>query len=363
MIKFLVGGNMKKNIAKIIITLLFSILLINGVEAKSIVEVDQDVKVTGDVESSRVVIGNNVSTEENVDGLSLVAANNANIKGSAPYAIYVGNMVTIESAIEKDLFIVANNANIGSEATISRDIYAFVNDMKINASGARNIKFIGSVLDLSGITVSGNVYANANEVIMDKNTVIEGKITCFDYTILTGKGEAKIGKVVEKTSKRIETVTLWDRIMSALTSAVSLFIVLAILIGLLPKVKSKMEKETLGGESILKTIAKGLLFLVAVPIICLLALFTLLLAPASLIAIALYAIVCYVSTGVASFIITSKLMSKYSKKNNPYINLLIGVVVVKLLALIPYVGSFIEFVFLLYGMGYIFKTCKEKIKA
>lgn len=353
---------MKNNIFKIMIYVLFSFLLITSVEAKSIIEADQEVKVKGEVDSSRVILGNNVTTEENVDGLSLVAANNANIKGSAPYALYAGNMLTIESTIEKDVFIAANSANIGSEAIIGRDIYAYANDMKINTSGARNIKFIGHTLDISGITVYGNVYANADEVIMDKDTIIEGKITCFDYTILTGKGEAKIGKIVEKTSERIDTVTIWDRIISALTSAVSLFIVLAILISIIPKAKTYIKKETFGFEEILKTIAKGLLFLVVVPIICLFALFTVLLAPASLISIALYVIICYISTGLAAFIIANKLMDKYSKKNNVYVNLLIGVIGIKLLGLVPYVGTFIEFVFLIYGMGYIFKTIKSKIK-
>ena len=354
---------MNKIIVKVMCTLICSFLVISGVQAKGVFKFDKDLNEKGTVDSSRVILGNNVTSEEDVDGISIIAANNANIKGSAPYALYVGNVITIESKIEKDLVVLGNSANISSDAEINRDIYAFVSNMKINASGARNIRFVGDTLDIRGITINGNVYANANEVLVDKNTTIEGKITCFDYTVIEGKGEATIGKIVEKESSNIEKISLWQRILNAIKSSISLFVVLAILISVLPKFKTKLEKEPLKVEESLKTIAKGLFVLIAVPIIALFTLCTGILAPLSLIVISLYAIICYISSGIAAYIVINKLISKYSKNMSPYISLLISVVVIKLIDLIPYVGSFITILFLLYGVGFIYQLVKSRVKA
>lgn len=353
-----------KNKVLILLSVFACLLLItSGVNAKSIVKVDKELNEKGEYDSSRLLIGNNVTSKEDVDGISAIVANNANIKGSANYALYIGNIMTIESSIDNDLFIAGNNVNISSEAKIERDIYAFASDMKINATDIRNVRYVGNSLDIRGITIKGDLYADANEIIMDKNTVVEGKITCFDYTIITGKGEAKIGKIVEKEKSKVERITLLNRLVDSAISALSLFVVLAIVVYLFPKVKTKVEKEQLDTENILKTIAKGLFALIIIPIAAFIALFTTFLAPLSLIVLVLYTIVCYVSSGVGSFIIADKIMSKYAKTTSPYIRLLVGIVVVKLLALIPYVGPFITILFMLYGLGFTYKLLKMKIKA
>ena len=290
-------------------------------------------------------------------------ANTASAKGSAEYAVYLGNIITVESKVEKDLFIAGNNANISSDAEIYRDIYACVNEMKINASGARNIRFIGNTLDIRGITVTGDIYADANEIIMDKDTIIEGKITCYDYTIISGKDEATVNKIVEKESRQEKRITIWQQILNSISSAISLFVVLIILIMAIPKLKASLDKEPMAVDECLKTVAKGLFVLIIIPIACIFALFTGILAPASLITGVLYIILCYVSGGLGAYIVINKLMSKYSKKNYIYINLIIAVLLVRLVKLIPYVGSIVTFIFLLYGMGFVYKQLKTKKKA
>lgn len=354
---------MKNKYIKLLCAFVLSLLVFGSVEAKGVVKVDQELNEKGEVDSSRVLIGNNVTTEENVDGISLVAANNASIKGEAPYALYVGNIITIESSIANDLFVVGNNVNITSDAKIDRDIYAFASDMKINSQNVRNVRFIGNTLDIRGVTITGNLYADSNEILVDENTTVEGKITCYDYTVIEGKGKAKIGKIVEKESSGIERISLWERVYTALKSSIALFIVMALVLYILPKFKTKMDKETLDVEGVLKTIAKGLFVLIVVPMGAMIALFTGILAPLSLIAISLYAILCYLAKGITAYIIANKIMTKYKKDMNPYISLLIGIPVIYLLGLVPYVGSLITIISLLYGIGFVYKLIKTKIKA
>lgn len=348
---------MRNKILSIVSLLLIPVLFTN-VSAKSVLEVDNNVKTTGVSESSRFVLGNNVNSSEEVDGISLILGNDINVKGSASYGVYSGNIIYINTTIENDLFIAGNTVNIGSDAQLGRDVYVIANDLKVNANIERNLRFAGGTLDISGVTINGNLYTAANEITMDEGTTITGKFMYDEEATLIGVDKASIGS--KKEYKRQSTTTIWDKIYKVLEGILAALVVMLVLFHFIPSFKAKLDKEKLETNELLKTMVKGAVALLIIPIIAFIALMTGTLTPLALIVFALYLIGLYLSGLITSYILCKKLLAKRLKKESEFVILIIAIVTLKLLSLVPYVGSFINIVYLLYGMGILYKIIKIK---
>ena len=190
---------------------LFSILLFTfmttNVYAIDIASAGDNVNQTGSYESSRFVAGNKIMNTAEVDGLSLIAGNEITTKGASPYGIYAGNIITIEDNIEKDLFAAGNMITINSNASIGRDVYIAGNDVTINSNIERDLRAGGTTIDISGITIKGDAYIGAEQIIMDKETKIEGKLVYPEDSSITGLEQASINKI-ETTKKQNIAITV-----------------------------------------------------------------------------------------------------------------------------------------------------------
>ena len=189
---------MKKKVLGLFSALLIAFMLTLNVNALEIVNAGETVVEEGEFNSTRLVAGNKVTDKSKVDGISFVAGNDITLEGSAPYGFYAGNIVTVNKEIERDLFIAGNSINIGSDAKIGRDLFIAGNTIKINANIERDIRVGGTSVDLSGITIGGDAYIDASEIVMDENTTITGKLTYYKDAKVTGLEKAKIGTVETK---------------------------------------------------------------------------------------------------------------------------------------------------------------------
>ena len=101
------------------------------------------------------------------------------------------------------------------------------------------------------------------------------------------------------------------------------------------------------------SIAIGILTVIVLPIIAIIALLTGILTPLALIALCVFIIACYLSTLFASFIIGNLINTKLFKNNSIYLSILIGLILIKLIGLIPVLGFIISILLFLYGLGLI----------
>lgn len=356
---------MKKNFYLFIVMLL-SIFMVNSVNAKEVTSFGDNITQKGDYDSTRFIAGNNVVNKANIDGLSFVAGNDIKVLGKSSYDFIAGNNITIEENIEKDLFVAGNNINISDDSIIGRDAYIAGNTIVINTNVKRDLRVGGESVDLRGINIGGDAIIYANKIILDKDTIISGKFTYQSNTNVVGLKSANIGKIKVIESDDIENEdSIGDILFNFISSVSAGFIVVAALFFLLPNIKDKLNKLELDVSDIIKNIGIGLVVLIVVPIISLIALFSGVLAPISLIVIALYIIFIYIASLIVSYIVGRLLISKTLNKDNTYLALLGGIIIVKLIKLIPVIGGIVSVVVLLYGMGLIYKyiiSIKKKSK-
>ena len=346
---------------------LLGILIISlsftNVYAREIVNAGDNIIQEGVYDSNRLVAGNIVDNKAYVDGLSLVFGNQITLEGSSTYGVYAGNNVIIEEKVEKDMFVAGNSITIASNAIIGRDAYIAGNSVIINADIARDLRYAGSSINLSGITVNGDAYIYAEEIILDANTIIVGKLTYSEDSNITGLDVASIGSVEVKEYEDINIeFNIYDSVWSFIISVVSSFIVMITLFYLMPNVKEKLNKVELKADSIIKMMLLGLILLIIIPIVSLIALFTGILTPLALIVLSIYAISIYLSSLLVYYIVGNIISNKVFKKDNVYLALICGIILVKLIKLIPFIGGIVGTIVLFYGMGLIYKFIYKKGK-
>ena len=310
----------------------------------------------GEYSSTRLAAGNKVINKATVDGISFVAGNEVTLEGSAPYGFYAGNIVNVNEKVEKDMFVAGNQITIGSDAVIGRDVFIAGNSVTIKSNINRNLNMGATSVDISDITIGGDAYIMADEIIMNEKTVITGKLSYGEDSNVIGLNEATIGsKELVKNVDIDITYTLKDKAIDFLFSLVGAYLVMLVLFYLAPKTKEKLDTFELGFGNIAKTSGIGIIVLILVPLISILAFITRFLIPLSLITLAIYVISIYLSFLLTYYVVGNLITNKLFNKDNKYIALLIGIVLVKLLCYVPYIGGLIGFISLLFGLGLIYK--------
>ncbi len=345
-----------KKIIYLLLIFLVVFMTMSNVYAIDIAKVGETVIQEGEYDSIRFVAGNSVTNKATVKGLSLIAGNQLTLHGSSEYGFYAGNVVNINENIQKDLFAAGNSVIIGSSAEIGRDVFIAGNIVVIGSNLKRDLRVGASKVDISGITIMGDAYIDCDRLIMNEDTVITGKLTYYESTVVSGIENAKIGsKNVKEVSEVVVEYTVLDKIQELVFSYFSSVVVMIIVLLILPRAKERLNntKIEVGYIAIMSAIGFGLL--VFIPIVSLIALFTGILTPLALIIIALYIIIVYLSSLVTAYVFGNLICTKLIKVDSMFASVLIGILLLKLVTLIPVIGGFIVFLSIVYGIGLIGK--------
>lgn len=354
---------MTKKILSLFSILLIMFFAIGNVSALEVSEAGDNVTEEGTYESLRFVAGNKVTSTATIDGISFVAGNDLYLEGSATYGMYAGNTLTINGNIDKDLLAAGNKILVTADATIGRDVYLAGNQVEIKTNIERNLRAGGDTINISGITVNGNAYLYAERIIMDENTVITGTLTYYDETRITGLDKATIGNVITKTADKVDIeYGFKEKLYAFIVSLIASFITALCILNFIPGVKEKILKLDLSIGNIAKTACIGFLVLIVIPLISLFALFTGFLTPLAIIVLAIYFISIYLSGLFVAYIVGNAISIKLFKKDDLYLALATGIVLLGLLKLIPILGGYINALVLFYGLGIIYDFIKNMKK-
>ena len=357
---------MKKFSLKIFATILFMFLFIGSVGATSLGLFDETVNQEGEYNSIRFIGGNNVNNKATIDGISFGFGNNVASNGKVTYGVYAGNVININENVEKDLFVAGNNITISDGAVLGRDAFIAGSTINIYADVARDLRAGGSIVSLKGVTIGGDAIIDAERIVLDENTTITGKLSYPTNAEIQGLNLATIGSVETRIVEDVdieETVGAFNTYIFV-TWLIAAIVTMLILLSVCPGLKDKLNKTKVEASEIFKTSMKGLIVLIVVPVVVLFTLFTGLLTPVSLIVLSLYCICIYLSSLFAAYVIGYTIMLKgfKVKKDRYVLSIMLGIVLVRLLCLIPIIGGLLSFVLLIYGLGLIYVLINTNIK-
>lgn len=253
--------------------------------------------------------------------------------------------------VTRDLFVAGNQIVIDSSANIARDLYVAGNTITISADIKGNIFLAASEVIIDSKEISGDVTLNSGKLTISDNTKIDGTLKYndnIDYSNTNASiKEIKTYHVDEKSKDEVI-----PSISSILLGIVTSFLVALAIYLLLPasyKVLDEVKKD-----KVFKTFGNGFLFLIAVPIISVILMISIVCIPLAIIALILYGIIIYLSSIISSVYFGRLIGNKVLKLNNIYLQILIGVVITRLIRLIPIIGGLYSFVIVILGVGLVY---------
>lgn len=298
--------------------------------------------------------GDTETLSKTIQGIFFAAGNNVTLEGLSEYGMFAGNSITVSSNITKDLFVAANSVYFTNKSFIGRDAYIAANNVYITTIINGDLKIMANNVLLSDTTIYGDVDIDCSSLKIGSDVTITGTLSYNEDANYSATNIDNIDSIIIKEEKYFEEyeVSFEDNLLSWIFKIVSLLIVCYVINLVFPKFYKAIDTK-ITTNNIFKKMGIGLIMLVCIPVASIFVMLTGIGVPLGLIVLVMYVVILYLSIIPCIYVIGNLLLTKtFKKKDNVYISLIIGILVIELINLIPFIGGFIYFLFMLIGLGY-----------
>lgn len=351
---------MKKKIFGILIML--TLFVIGPVEAKEInsFHMVSDDKVTFEdtVNGDSAIAGNLVDIIGNIDGIGFIAGQTVNVNGNLEYGFLAGQNVNINGQISKNIYAAGETITLSKDANIGKDLFLAGNSINLNGNIQRNINIYASTVTIKkGTTINGNITIEASNIKVEDGASIKGTLKYNEDAKNDISDNSSIGKITTYEINKDEGFNT-SEILSSILNMVVVFLSITIIIPkTLDKTNEIYEKKN---NNYIKNIGIGFLILICVPLISLILLASNIGVYLGLILVALYAIAIYLSFIIAGYILGNLILVKLMKLNtNKYLSGIIGIILLKILMVIPVLSTIICLIAITLGLATIWNLLQK----
>jgi len=296
--------------------------------------------------------GNNVTTSNISRGLLLAAGNNLQLNSQSEYAFAAGNTIVFSATTEKDLFLAGNIVSVTKDAKVGRDVFATGNAVTLEADIPGDVSVAASSVVLKDAVIKGNVNLDAETIAFQGQVQIDGTLSYNDDATISGLTNAKYAKLETYTSTT-RNATAGEIWLAKMMSVAGLFFTILIIFLAFPGAKRGIAREAsvqrFGIDLIL-----GLGFVVIVPLLTLIFLFSFFAITTSIFLIGVYCLVFYLATAFAGAWLGHVLVEKLCHCTLPMlVEALIGILLITCAGMIPGLGLLVSAFSLVLGAGVI----------
>ena len=351
---------MKKKIFGILIMLtLFAIAPVEAKEINSFHMVSDD-KVTFEdtVNGDSAIAGNLVDIIGNIDGIGFIAGQTVNVNGNLEYGFLAGQNVNINGQISKNIYAAGETITLSKDANIGKDLFLAGNSINLNGNIQRNINIYASTVTIKkGTTINGNITIEASNIKVEDGASIKGTLKYNEDAKNDINDNSSIGKITTYEKEKNEGFNT-SEILSSILNMVVVFLSITIIIPkTLDKTNEIYEKKN---NNYIKNIGIGFLILICVPLISLILLASNIGVYLGLILVALYAIAIYLSFIISGYILGNLILVKLMKLNtNKYLSGIIGIILLKILMVIPVLSTIICLIAITLGLATIWNLLQK----
>ncbi len=293
-----------------------------------------------------------------------------------------GNMVSVSGAVSGDIVTAGNTVTVTS-ASVGNNVFAAGNNVTIGIKSAKNIYAAGAMINVGKDASVGGAYlagANVNfegsakELYASGETVtingtVDGTATISADTITFGDGAKINGNLVIRSalqpvlpdsidSSKVEFIKTENNRRTGMRGRMGAFPVISALLCILTAVILSLIFTLLGGGYFKRralefkktggrTVLFGLIALIVIPVACVLAMFTVIAIPVSIIVLIIYGITLYLATAYTGTVLGHLVF----QRSNRYLAAMAGAAALRALTMIPYVGMLFYFACALYTLG------------
>ena len=318
---------------------------------------NENVIVSKEVLGDGYSAGRQIELNKNVGGDIIVAGETIDItsnevKGNVRTA---SRILNINSKNIKNITSAAQDITIGKNTT-AKGVYLVAQNINFRGS-CKSFYADGSSIIING-KVDGDLKVNCDELIIADNGEVTGDIEVLSpkEPVLNSKvsmENVKYTKVEkDKNDNQFNKIVGFSTLISLLSS-----LLLGIVIYILFKKFFIRTKDLLAKEP-LAVILGGMGSFILLPLVSLLLLITVIGVPLGLVSLIMYFIIVYLSPVILGIILGRIVLTQ----KNHYLQVLVGVLVVRILSLLPIVGTFIWVVSGIIVQGYIMYEFYQSIK-
>lgn len=316
----------------------------NSMKKSDVYLTGDDVKVDYIVDGNLFILANTVTISSQIGGDAFICAKTINVEK--------------EGYIYSNLFAAANEVNISG---VVYDLYTTANTLNINGYVYRDIRTSSDTLNFSGV-IGRNAYVYSKNIEISSNSdgqsSVTNKATIYGDLNYSSSSEASIpeGTVTGSVNYSPVTTSTKSKSISSYILALGRFIVTVLVIWLLYLWLAPKFLENTGAllsKKLLPVIGSGILTPIIFVISFVLLLILGLTSNIAIIGTMLFAVLLMISNSTFVIAINNLVCKKFniSKNTTTFGVLIITSAVIWLLELIPVVGSILNFVIMIIGLG------------
>lgn len=322
-----------------------------------------DVNIKHDVLGTAIVTGNNIVIDSNIDGDLIALGRNITINGNVGGNLYsASDSFVVEGSVLGDTFNFCNSLSTGINAVLGRDAHLFAATVSSYGEIKRDAAVYSKSFGLYG-SVGRNLNVSAEDITINDGASIAGNFSFESGNDPEMKPGSSVGGSTQefrppiKPEKKPSPQKHTTKIVFTLGVAIVFWAFLLLVApGLSERFASILQKSP--G----KAAGFGAILLFILPIACIILLFTVIGIPLSVILGILYAIMLYLAFYVSAGafgIVMFKTVFKCRDLHKNIWYILAGVLAVRLLKMLPYVGWIISLAAIIFGFGIILLLITE----
>jgi cytoskeletal protein CcmA (bactofilin family) len=267
----------------------------------------------------------------------------------------------------------ACGANVVIPGDVQGDLRAYGANVNLAGKYHGKVKAAAANLILAGV-FDGDVEVVAARIIVAPTAVLKGNLIYVSADLNIQKGSRIMGEIVQRqTMAKKEKIEKWGRegikalvpvgIFFWFISIAALIIVGVLINYLFPKRTNAVISAL--SQSPWKNLGFGLIFLVVVPVAIVISLITVVGIPAGVIAGLLYGIAIYISSIYIGVWMGRKILGYLNKSMTTafFWPLVVGIIVISLLSMIPFIGWLFRLFVLLLSLGALSVTMWKMVAA
>lgn len=347
-----------------------NIFLDKDEKVKNLYTAGNMISIDGDIEKSLYAAGNIITVNGNVEGNVCVVGSTVVIRGNIGDSVHVGGgNILIEGKIEEDLFIGGGNITLSKSASVGGDLIIGGGTVDIEGPVAGNVLLGGGQVIINS-KIGGQVKARVDELKLGPQAEITKNLVYKSPKEASIDEGAKILGGIDFTESKIKKVG-WFKSRGMLFGILTLGFLIKILMGIaaglvLVYIFRNMTKRAIK-ESLAHfwaNLGRGFAALILTPVAAIIILITVIGAwVAGLIGVA-YILMIFLSLTLANIVFGSWLIKVVKKRDKYLVNwqaVVLGVIVLSIISLIPFVGWLVVFIFMLISLGALYRMVYQNV--
>jgi cytoskeletal protein CcmA (bactofilin family) len=315
--------------------------------------------IDGEVDGDLIAWSQTVTVNGHVKGDVLCGGQNVRINGTVDGNVRTfAQSLDITGTVGKNVTTWSGETNVEDKASIGGSFTFGSNDITLAGNIGRDVLGMAHSLDVSG-TLGRDLTVRADQLIIDSTADIAGHVNYEGKSapnIAQGAKTGPVEKVVQKTTPKYENWHFyWHRILLWGVGFVFGLVLLLLMPGF-------YADATAACKNYAPAAGFGLLFLFATPIAAIIACVTIVGLGVGIATLLLYAIAMYASTVFVAGFLGEAILGPAVGTGAAIGRLALGLLILHVLRVLPYVGGWILFIMMFWGFGAMVMAIYKRLR-